>query len=492
MYLPFKSMLYELRRSLLRPSVLVIIAVLVLVGLGSVASIAPAPLPVQVAREWTGVYYYSGGAYHIDFLAFDNYGHPLPQVYFEVLFISEASGGGTVANVSGRTGPNGVLDLTVSLPQADYFANYQAGPKGEMTYWETGNGGSALFLSPTAEGTVEPFGVPITDQVYAAVEDDLAYQVGLQVYFLGANGTSPDGDRVYYALVDQAGAGSPYSPLPASSMTELGFLDSTPQYYRLVIPSAATGGDGKQVQIEIFSNDGSLLAEDTNQSTNYGWAPTPLPPADNVAFSYFEGDVGPFTPMMAIIGAYSMYGRDRVSGVLDSILAQPVTRRGLAVSRYAAAMIALASSMGLSLAVTDGVLGSVVGSYVSSSDLLAFFLGTMATMAFFVGLVFVLSHLSDSSSVVLAVSIGIFELFALSWYETTDLLSGVWPQSLTIDYVNPVRFPGMVWAVASHDTVYDARPVASLGLGEWPVFVAGVVWAVVPLIALFVVLRARD
>ncbi len=101
--------------------------------------------------------------------------------------------------------------------------------------------------------------------------------------------------------------------------------------------------------------------EGTVIETSYDSLRIPKVPIEvtNVAASFFSGLLGFFIPLMAIIGSYSSYGKDRLTGVLESVLARPVTRLSLGVSRYLSTMIAFVLAVAASVGVVDLILDSV-------------------------------------------------------------------------------------------------------------------------------------
>src|SRR5256885_1955037 len=120
------------------------------------------------------------------------------------------------------------------------------------------------------------------------------------------------------------------------------FLGNLTNYRQVFDPAIADGLPGTtSVWFELFAPNGTAVSgteipvfELRQQQFR--------PEATNIASSFFSTILSFFMPLAAILGAYSSYGKDRLTGVLESILARPISRRGLAISRFLSTLTALA------------------------------------------------------------------------------------------------------------------------------------------------------
>src|SRR5438105_12707094 len=135
----------------------------------------------------------------------------------------------------------------------------------------------------------------------------------------------------------------------------------------------------------------------------------------SIASFFFSTILVLFIPLMAIIGSYSSYGKDRLTGVLESVLARPVTRLGLATSRFLSSLIAFTIASAAAVGVVDLLLNSIGGSFLEQSYVLAIIAGLLVEVAAFTGLIFLLSHLLKSTGALLGISIVFFIVLDFFW-----------------------------------------------------------------------------
>ncbi len=529
---PLRGLLYELRRTASKPSVLLAVAVVLLVSVGTFLTVPQgvAPPGVSVTREYSGTYYYASGAYVADFYAFDAFARPLVGVPFSLTF---SQGDAAVAVAGGNTSASGRLQLSTELPPSQFNVSVDAGPTSDPSYFQSEDCYECVVqVDPSPPGGVGALGGPVAAPVTRLVGP--VDQVGLQVFFPGSTGTPPGSDLVYYSVVstpcggcdDPAGSihtvqrsraipgqGAPGTALPESSMTFLGKLGSSPEFFQLELLGTNGSVPSGQLQVEIFAGSGQLLTLDSNQSAGAFFVPQLTPPPAVAEFTFLENALQFLTPLVGIIGAYSVYGRDRVTGVLDSILAQPVTSAGLAISRYLALLVALGLGLAAAFTVFDAAVQAAVGASLPASTLAETIGAQMVVIAFFVGLVFALGHVSRSPNVILGVAIGLFEFFALLWWLPVQSLMGVLGYTsytaatsatpfgfeLHAAFLNPVFFPVVDWISFANTTYAPAGSInaqlfvlGGYGDSAAAVLVAGVAWSVAPLLALLALLRWRD
>jgi ABC-2 type transport system permease protein len=494
---------YEFRRTWLRAPIVLIIVIGILLALAATTQVAANP--PSFARMYSGVLYYSDGFYHFDFYAFNQFGDPLSGVNYTVA-VFNASGTGLLLRVSGNTPSNGTLDLTALLPEGTYTANVTAGPQSSGSeptfFWSQGESFGVVDIEPLPAGTV----VPILSPIATAVDLPTGFsgESALQIYFPSPNGTCESDCSVYYTLVNLTSGPGP-GPLPETSMTLIGFLRSSLQTFPLaIVPTSDT--QSLSLQIEIFSPSGSIIALDTNTSAiSY----TPYVSSNSVAdsaFAYFAFDMLFVLPLLAIVCAFAVYARDRISGVLESTLVQPITRRALAVSRFFAVLAALLISVGVGMLVSDLLIQLIVGYFVLPAQLVATFSGCAIVATFFVGLVFLLSHWLRSTATLFGVAVALFLLFGVFWGSITSTLGTDFGAlagtnvaaefQVKLSFCNPLGYSGLIFAGITNTTPPGAAEFATsaAGYGVTPetLILSGLAWTVVPFLLLLWRIRARD
>jgi ABC-type transport system involved in multi-copper enzyme maturation permease subunit len=477
---------YEFRRTLLRPSLLAAILVGGLVAIASGAQVAAAG--ATLSREFSGVALYDEGAYNFDFFAFNEYGSGLSDVPFSVM-VTQSAGTAAIANLSGQTGFNGSLQLSVPMAQGTYEAFVTAGPPGDGDYWSGDVNSGQVDIGSLAPGKIIPLLSPIVSPLVLPV--GFSGQPGLQVFYPGAIGAIGQAPEVYYAIG--------YARVSESNSTRLGTLITSHQFFPLVLSSPPYSSSAP-VMVEIFAANGSLLAADSSSSvSDYSLANT-VKLAPNSAFigSYWT-DMTEFLPILAVVVAIAAYGRDRSSGVLESTLVRPITPLGLAVSRLLAVTAAMLLSVGVGTLVIDLLIHHTVGYYVLPSFLIAFALGSAVLVGFFIGTMFALSYAFRSLLTAFGVGLGLCFLFDVFWdgLRAEILSSPNAPPSLylTLSFYNPIQYASLVWSALTNSGplgygVYVTA--ASYGVGPWNVGLAAAGWALIPTALLVALVRTRD
>jgi hypothetical protein len=436
---------YEFRHAFLSVPTLTIVCAYLVVA--SIAGLQVASSPPGVARSYSGTLYESGGTFHFDFYAFDAYGSPLDGIRYSVT-IRAASGGPILGNLSGTTSASGAVDLAIPLPNGSYNASIEAGPQylppEEQPYWRNGLSNGNISFGNLGSDTVLQLLSSFVEGVDLPI--GIVGEPALRIHFPTWNVSCASGCTAYYALVSPGFANS-QTPLPESGMVRLGELDASIQTFslHLSMDSPAAGGN---VQVEVFSSTGALLATNASVSASSLYLGQMDELASNQAFGTLTLSLLFVTPLLALVAAFSIYGRHRSTGVLDSVLVQPITRMELALSRLLATAGGLVLGLGAGCALTNELIQRVVGYQVYPAEILSSFLGFTVASLFFVGLVFLSAHLFRSEVSTIALSLGVYLgviLLVISndtygWYSLGDpmVLSG----PLTNVFTGGPIFPG--------------------------------------------------
>ncbi len=476
---------YEFRHTLLRPTLLVVIAMGLLVALASgVQDAANAP---AASRMFSAAAVYYDGAYRFDFFAFNGQGTGLAQVPF-VVTITGYGNQTVYRNVSGATSTNGSLELSAALPEGLYEVSVTAGPQGSSNYWSEGPAGDDVTLGPLPPGKIVPLLNPLVWPL--VVPEGFSGQPGVQVFVPDPDGSSVQALSVYYSVGDY----SPNTgPAAEKNATLLGVLNTSHEFFPLVLT-----GTPAPVLIEIFSSNGTLAASYANSTANsYSLGQTWGLASNSEFTSYYSSDMFLLLPLMAVVASVGVYARDRSTGVLESTLVRPITALGLAGSRLLAVVSALLLSVGMGTLVADILIRGVAGSWVLPSFLIAFVLGAAICVGFFVGVVFAASHAFRSLMTVLAIGLGLYFLLDVFWHQFGLGIAGASSLFLLrFQLLSPVNYSSLAWASMTNvvpDFVYElSGPPASYGVGPWTVGLTGAVWALLPALALVALVRGRD
>jgi ABC-type transport system involved in multi-copper enzyme maturation permease subunit len=513
---PWRGFLYELRRGLLSIPLVVLTALILVAAFGILAQIATSQPAPSTFPEESGDYYFAGGEYHFEFYAYTQSGTPISGAVFTVNMYPPNETLGTpqtsLANVTGITSSLGLTQFAVPLNGLNYTA---------ALTWCPPNA-PAGFCVPGFETAVSrpPAGATdVYDSTWTATVQSTHHLLlinSLLIFYPGPNGTPPPNYQVYWA----ASQNEPFSPTPLAegSMHRLGELSSPAEIFPLVVPTYTInasqppfGPPGPQtngyLQIELFTAAGQLVAMDTNQSAgNF------FPPATGSGTAEALGFGGIYmvylVPLMAVLAAYSVYGRDRLTGVLEGVLARPVSRLGLATSRYLAVVGALCIAVLLAMVCLEGLVFWVYGAFLTLAAALTLLAALLVEIGAFTGITFLLSHRLKSAGGLLGISLGVVALFTVGWVVLPVLIAaltgtlftpGYQTTMVQLQFLNPVQFFGL-----SYDQLYQTVPnIVTFGEQAMPhpsaygitlgsLIVTGLAWTVLPLAAFLYVVRHWD
>lgn len=509
---PFRGFVYELRRVLVSIPLLVIMALIVLASIGVLASVSQTTSPLGLYATVSGAYYYSQGDFHFEFYAYDAYAHPYSEVRMNVSFY-QTSNGSYLESAYSTTGSDGLANVSIAFPTGRYNISISADDQRHdlQGYYDGENiaQNGYPYALQLFYGSVSPAPQRVALPLFEVANDALTSnnfnnQIPLlQVFYSGPNGTLPPDYKAYWAGPFKNTGQSP-EPLPEQSMHFLGTLTTIHQTYSLSVPNATYAGFGglpiKQVlQVEIFTSSGEFLAQDTNVSAGVfapsGYNARSL--TSSTAFSFAEGVLGFLVSLMAIVAAYTAYGKDRVSGVLESTLCGPVSREGLTLSRY----FAVVGTLGIAICIDAGVINILLqwslGAYLQFSVSLLLVGGLVVEVAIFTGLVFMASRFLRSTASLMGLAVGLLALFDVAWLFlipliqqtefsqcTTATCNSAGNVAIQLDFLNPAQFMRLV------DNVYFAANIP--GVTTSTVVITALMWLLIPLIILVFHVRTRD
>lgn len=222
---------------------------------------------------------------------------------------------------------------------------------------------------------------------------------------------------------------------------------------------------------------------------------------------FFQSLFGIFIPLVAIIGAFVGYGKDRISGVIESVLAQPVSRRGLSLSRFVSIFGALAIAISVTVGLIDLMVLYLTGGFASAMLLLASTLAFFVELVVFIGIMMLVSHLVKSSAALIGIGIGLFMLIDFFWGLIVGLAAGASSTGygtekygqlvITAQFLNPAQFVSLVNTYLTHVAKFVgvssfslSMTPASYGITIPSMILDAVIWISVPL-ATFIYLSTR-
>ncbi|MGP8125105.1 MAG: ABC transporter permease subunit [Nitrososphaerales archaeon] len=225
-------------------------------------------------------------------------------------------------------------------------------------------------------------------------ETELLYAI------LGPNGTAPPKTFVYYKYTSIVPS---YQELQQMNESEMQLLGSTTGYVSVLQTPPPAPSNTTSLITAAFTSSGQEIAI---ASSSYSSGSSPATGLGTL----LTIDLALFVPVAGVLAAFGAYGKERVNGVLDSVLTRPVSRRALAGSRYASVLLTLAVASVIVVEAVAILCSLAIGFSISLSWQLVLVLGAFVEAAAYAGILFVLSRLFKSASLILGPAAGLYIL----------------------------------------------------------------------------------
>jgi hypothetical protein len=389
--------LRDLQRQLSIPSVVVVIGLLVLAAAGIVHS-ADGAVGGESNLAITMTY---SGEYEFAVFASDNAGAPVAGVHVAIsLSAANDSSAPPIGAGTGVTSTAGLATVDIEIARGNYSFYVLS---------SLGGGDAGPLRAPTPGRTVAVFGV-----FSVAERGELGLTPWILVAFPGPGGTVAPGLSVAYNVTESSGGGD------HTVTGDLGPLTTPAELLRFSLPAAVV--PGAPIGVYVQNGTGIVLAK-----TSFGpGVMNALPGQDGPAAApvlLWVEEMAVLIMMGAAVIGYVSYGRDRISGAIEPVLALPMSRLRVPAMRFVNASISLAIGVSVSeVALAVGVEHSL-GVALPTLLLGAIWVGAMAEGLTILALVFLFSHLSRSHASVLAGSLALAVVFSLLWAVLTILVA---------------------------------------------------------------------
>lgn len=233
--------------------------------------------------------------------------------------------------------------------------------------------------------------------------------------------------------------------------------------------------------------------------------------SDSGLFSVIDGLFGFLIPILAIFMGYFTYGKDRTSGVLESVVTRPVTKSQLLITRFLASVLAILIAVVAAIFVIDAGKLSYFHTGIPTDMIAALIWTYLVEGAAFIGLVYLFSHVLKSQSSLLGISIALFLVFSLLWATISDIvllevfhatfssLSSLQGQ-INFAFASPSGYErnvavfmtkSMTIGVGGIATSVTIDP-ASYGITFSSLGAIGIIWMVAPIIIAYVLSKKLD
>ena len=547
-------LLYDTTKTFRSRSVLISMALLIAVSLLLINNFVVPTTGTQTSPPKTELFswYDNTGTYHFLSFSTNQFGQPVSGLTLQAnLTVSELltrSGpiiGSSISSYPSyqstlvSTNSSGESEFTINVPvnkmkevNANYSVQLNASePNGVSTI----AGGYAEYYSESPSSSVNPNPSPIPpgEVVTVASGSPISTVVDLtnsskndiQVIWTGVNGSIPTHFSLYYEFINgtevctkvsngeschQAGNSTP-TPLSSLNESNMQFFANMTSYHN-VFPLPKLEANltiDSQIVVSLFHPNGTIASQaEFGVVDLYPQSSTQAGVVQNVS-SFFLSVYGIFIPLIAIIVAYNSYGKYRLSGVLESVLAQPVSRRGLAISRFMSTFVAMAIAISISMIIVDFLVWSFTNTLVSSTTILASAGAFFVEAAIFIAIMMLLSHIVRSSGALIGAGIGAFIVFDFFWALLVSLVVALTQTSygsaaaygyiVAGEFLNPAQFVGLVNAYLTHNVILVGLslytfPISTgqYGLTIPTIVTAGIVWIALPIAAFLYLAVNRD
>ncbi len=539
-------LLYDIRKVFFSKTVLISMILLIGISFFLVSSFsAGSTIQFQSSNAQVLSWYDNTGTYHFLVFETNQFGQPVSGVTvqanlsvdpFSIVSKTPISNPGSYPVYRGptvSTNSSGEAQFTINVPTSyisEVNANYtvpimiheangalssSGGQPAPYSQSITLANGSIVY-SPVPPGAV----VSISrNSIQSVIDSSNSQKRDLLVNWAGANGSLPTGYSVYYRFLNvtqtcthtqfgtQCGAQFNIpTNLTEANMTLLGDLTS---YRQVFSPPKleANLGNGSQLVFGLFYPNGTTaVSPESNSYSLSEFYPSiqriSQQTANQLVFSFMTSVYSVLIPLIAIIGSYTLYGRDCVTGVLESVLVQPVSRRGLALSRYFSTFIGMAIAISIAMGVVAGLVMYYTNLFLSTTFLLASIGAFIVELAAFIGIMMLLSRVLKSTGLLIGIGVGLFLVFDFLWsvilalvleltrtgFGSTNYIGYL----IAGDFVNPAQFVQLVITYLTSQSSGVLISPSQYGITIPTIVATGIIWVVLPVAGFLYLAIKRD
>lgn len=487
-----RPIFYEMRKTVTNWKFILVVVLLVLfTSLIVYSSVRPQPTGSVYNLDQAA--FYSNGNYYTDSIVFNGFGAPQNNAYLQISLMQFSINGSRnyIESWSATTDKGGYGNITIP---GSIVTNPN---KGAYVINTNLTVGGALQLTSTIPLTnYAQYNQSTTSRYFInpVTNKNNPYVPNILVQYLSLNGTaSPKVDLYYYA--SSAGSIPFYTNTINSSFVKIG---SYSNFNSLLLTPQFNASSSEAMVALTFPGNNTIV---DNQYFYYS-----SPQTNTFENSYFSG-VSLFAiffmSIAGVIGGYVSFGKDRATGVLENVLARPIKRSNIILSRYIASATVM-TAMSFILAVVDyAMVALFYGVYLPTSFLLVIGFGLTVTSLAFLGLTFLFSNLTKSTGTLIGFSILILVFFIFAWSIITLIIPlslGLYPGSsafnsfeLLLSYFSPYNFSTLAYSLInpSYPGTFGSN-LTKAGLNWYSLITYGVLWVFIPIFLAFLLYRSRD
>ena len=521
-----RDFFYDFRRTFTGKFTIVMIVLIVLSSVG--ISYAGAVLsssgssgasPQATAYILPEIYQAHDGGYNFSLYAVNGYGQPVTGLdlntnvsllNYTINVKSVQSSVVSMANFTEKTNGQGFSyfsiggNSSVNLVQLNYHAAYKNGLGAYQRTAELFINNNTVTFAPNTISASYKILKNSTNVLYTmkVANPSSQYLANEFVYYAAPNGTPSPTLNVYYHV----GNGTSSSSLPPASISNFTLYKSISgsDHYVLTLPLTKTA-NLKQVSVALTNSTGTILGGNTDAFYSSVSTAAVLQALLQVPYEFL-------IPIIGIFSAYFYYGKDKTSGVLESVITRPVTKGRLFMSRYVGSAVTFLLALLIAIFLSDYVLLHYTGSLMSWTSFFGIVFGYTIEAIAFSGIMYILAQFVKSQGALLGIGIGLFFLLVFVWGVIVDAIlyllhtnvatSAGYSLSITLGAISPTFYPSMItsyvtgyypptFGITSSSTA-PLFSASSLGITLTSVVAVGIVWILIPSLISFLLARSRD
>ena len=465
---------YDFKRALRSKTMIIITIIITLLG-SSILTFITSPNPAIYSLHLSYAIYQKDLNYAFLGYAFNAFGDPLQGAVVKIELFTDEPSSTNANNLFSQqltTNSSGFASITIpNNPQAKYIRvqfNLGGFSTSQNIPIEVVNTQKVLLFSP----------------INRILDSSNSSRYNILIFYVDENGSKPSDIDVY-----ASSHGSDYVKIGTLN-DYVGKFKIGPQLSKNSILEIQLRKGSK-----ILAN-GAIFGNNQNQNS-----------LDVIAISAgaIAGILSLLIPLLVILAAYNLYGKDKINGVLDFILSLPITRTMLGLSRYISILLMTFVAIVLSLGFQELLLYIRVNQTFPLSFFIDSVIGLLVGAAALLGISMTLSHLLKSTGSLLAISIVIWIVFGLFWNTIIFIISfafGIQPFSkdfisLLIQsyFVNPISFYALLSIYVTGKLVtLGSIPFnpADFGVTLLNITITGIAWTLIPFLIYYILLKKKD
>jgi ABC-type transport system involved in multi-copper enzyme maturation permease subunit len=392
-------LLRDLVRSIRTPGVLIAIVLLVLGG-AVVSELFASAAAVGYGGYSMTVLYNESRGYQLTIFVFEGNGHAIDSASISLV-------------VTGPTPPGSVLFNRTEKSDFRGFAIFAwPGPEGNPNNGTGDNYDLKVISSYGSSETQAPLINPSPNSplgsgtIHLISVGSFVVTPYIQVSFGYANGSVPKGTSLQYDYSVETGN------MGEGFIGYVGNVTTNPERFRVSLPAAAMA-PAEILTFMLVNSSGAEVDGNDYAASSLNVTSGPQT-AEGSALATADSYLSLLVPFAAVIVADVEYGRDRLSGALEPLIALPLTRRRILLQRYVSSVLVLSGASTVALAEFEWQAAahsiSVPGVLFAGLWTSTIFLGVV-----FLSLTFLFSHVLRSQGSVMATGIGLVLVFGALW-----------------------------------------------------------------------------